>query len=409
MNSFLLKVVRQLFSRGLLLLLLLCGMSTFAPAQTGPDMPDVLRSIARKGSAVVAAYQPDNALASAQAMSDLYFNEFESLEGILGSSDKRAMVAMESAFGRVNSLMMRGRSVEEVESAWHTLHVLLEETAERHARAAADGSAGSGWVIFLQSFFILAREGAEAMLVIAALVAYLRRSEAPPLHLHTVYGGAVAALFASLGTAWVMFRLLQASGSARESFEGLMMLAAAAMLLYVSAWLFARRDAERWRSYLRIKTDHAMLIAQDDSVKGLLVLGGTAFLAVYREGVETVLFYQALLARADGQGGAVIAGFVAAGGMLAALFMVIRKLSVRLPLGPFFVVTALMLYVMALVFAGQGVMELQNAGWIPRTSLDLPELPSLGVFASAEGLGVQVMLLSVIGFAAWHTYRARQI
>ncbi len=383
-------------------------------AQFSPQVPDVvatLTEIARRGDTVVAGYGSENALASAQQMSELYFNQFESLEGILGSSDKTAMVAMESAFGRVNSLMMRGYPKEDVTAAWRALREKLEDTAHRHAAAAADGSAGSPGVLFVQSFLILLREGAEAILVVAALAAYLRRGDAPTVQIRAVYGAAGLAVIASLITAWAMNALLAASGAAREGFEGITMLIAAAMLFYVGAWLFARRDAERWRAYLQEQTKGAAAALERGSsqTKALVMLGATSFLAVYREGVETVIFYQAVLNRAGGQETMVAAGFAAALVALALLFVVVRVLSLRLPLKPFFVVTAALLYAMAVVFAGHGVMELQNAGWLPRTSLALPDLPTFGVFASAEGLGLQLALAALIAVAAWRLSRARGI
>ncbi|MBC7907430.1 MAG: FTR1 family protein, partial [Rhodospirillaceae bacterium] len=178
-------------------------------------------------------------------------------------------------------------------------------------------------------------------------------------------------------------------------------------LTYVSHWLFARREAQRWQSYIKEQVEKALSGGQ------MFSLGFAAFLAVYREGAETVLFYQALMGSAPGQAMPIAAGFVVAAIALVAVYWAINKASMKLPLKPFFTGTAILLYVLAIVFAGQAMLELQGARWVGATPLEgFPNLPALGLFPTAESVAAQLVLLAtlvpVIGLWAVKRMRAAQ-
>lgn len=166
------------------------------------------------------------------------------------------------------------------------------------------------------------------------------------------------------------------------------MLAAAGVLFYVSYWLFAKREAARWQAYIKHRAQAAV------SRGSLVALALAGFLAVYREGAETVLFYQALIVGQPGQGLAMLVGALVAAMSLAGVYLVLNSGSRRLPLGQFFGVTAVLLYVLAFSFTGKGVVELQTAGWVPATRLPwAPEFSLLGVFPTLESLLPQALLL----------------
>jgi high-affinity iron transporter len=214
----------------------------------------------------------------------------------------------------------------------------------------------------------------------------------------------VLALLASLATAWAMNEVLALSGASREAAEGVTMLVAAAVLAYVSHWLFARREAQRWQGYIKEQIGRALSGGQ------VFSLGFAAFLAVYREGAETVLFYQALAGAAPGQSAAIAAGFAVAAAGLVLVYWVIRKASMKLPLGPFFAGTAILLYALAVVFAGGGVLELQGARLIPATPLaGIPSIPLLGLFPTVESVVAQMVLLAALlpVLALWAAKRRR--
>lgn len=240
-----------------------------------------------------------------------------------------------------------------------------------------------------QAAFIMLREGAEALLIIAALAAYLTRTQAAD-KVRVLYWGAGLAVTTSLVLAYLLQAFL--GGGHNDLVEGATMLFAAVVLIYVSGWLFARRDAAAWQGYLRDRVDSAV-----GATASVVPLGLVAFLAVFREGAETVLFLEALASGVNGSVGAVATGVALGGIALGALFVAVKSLAIRLPLKPFFTVTAALLYLMAVTFVGQGLLEFQELAWLPFTPVAAPEwLEDLGVGVSWEAIGLQIGLLLLI-------------
>lgn len=376
-----------MIARVLLLWLWLC------PAWAGGvDYADVIDTLAARGDALVAAYRPEQGQDTAAAFTDLYFKVFEAsgIELALGARDSGALKRLESDFGAVVAEAMRGGDKPALEARWHKLRAGL-----LLARAGL-AQAESGFVsVALQSMLILLREGFEAILVVTALLAYLRRVGARDKTRH-VHAGAIAGLIASAVAAVVLIRLVQSAGSLREGIEGFTLLAAAAVLFYLSYWLFAKREAARWKEYVEGQLRAALTRGS------MAALAFAAFLAVFREGAETVLFYNALAAGHPGQAGAIAAGIAVASALLFGLYAAMRTASVRLPFGLFFGATAALLYALAIVFAGQGVLELQGAGLLRATPLDgVPTIAWLGIFPSREGLLAQGLLLLALAPVAW--------
>jgi high-affinity iron transporter len=205
------------------------------------------------------------------------------------------------------------------------------------------------------------------MLVVSALAAYLRRAGAAD-RVWVLYAGVGVAIPLSLLTGWAMTSVMRAAGVSRAIVEGATMLLAAAVLFYVSFWLFSKSESRRWQAWIAGRVDSAI------SRGSLIALGGAACLAVYREGAETVLFYHALFAGHADHGGAIIAGIGLASGLLALVYLVLNRMALRLPHATFFAVTAVLVYGIGLVFLGQGIIELQAAGRLATTPL--ARLPS---------------------------------
>lgn len=206
---------------------------------------------------------------------------------------------------------------------------------------------------FFAAGLLVLREGFEALLVIAALGAYLvKAGEAK--RLPALYGGALSAVAASVVAAWGFSHFN--NGMHDDRLEGVVLLAASALLFYVSGWLFVRQDPKHWQQFLKKKADRAMANGTAWAFAAL------AFFAVFREGAETVLFLNALISTEGGWTGSVVAGAFAAMAVLAALFVVIEKLAVKLPLRAVFLVTSAFLFVMGLDFFGSGIHELQEVG-----------------------------------------------
>ncbi len=241
---------------------------------------------------------------------------------------------------------------------------------------------------FFYSLGLLFREGMEAMLVVVALAAGTRGAGRIG-RARDVYAGAVAAIFASILLAWAVNHLI--TDDASDTLEGVFQLFAAATLFYVSSWMTSKGQADRWMKFI----SHKLESAESSTIPGI-ALGLTAFLAVMREGAETIVFFQALTSGATEtvERHAVASGIVAAAVALAASFVVIKRAADRIPMKIFFHATSIMLYALAIVFVGQGVASLQEASVVPATFVNYaPTIPMLGIFPTIQTLGAQAVLL----------------
>jgi high-affinity iron transporter len=173
------------------------------------------------------------------------------------------------------------------------------------------------------------------------------------------------------------------------------MLLAAAVLFYVSYWLLSKIEAAKWTAFVRGKMQSAL-----SSGSGL-ALSAVAFLAVYREGFETILFYKALFTSAGSSSVSVVGGIAAGAVGLVAIYLLVNQLGLRVAMKPFFAVTGVMLYYMAFIFAGKGIAELQGAQFIPLTVIEgAPRIPVLGIYPTLESILVQGLLLALALVAA---------
>jgi high-affinity iron transporter len=257
---------------------------------------------------------------------------------------------------------------------------------------------GSGWSAFFQSFLIILREGFEAILVIGAIVAFLIKTGNRD-RLHSIWMGIIAGLAASALMAVIMVTVLSHLPTSREVVEGVTMLIAVAVLFSVSYWLISKVEAAKWQKFIRGKVSTAL----DHGGGKALVL--VAFLAVFREGAETALFYLALFSEGGNVAIPLTLGIIVGFGALAVIFTLFYKFGVRIPMRPFFTVTSVLLYYMAFVFIGKGIRELQEGNVIGITVLPgMPSVPSMGIFPSMETLVAQGILLLLFVFMVVRTF-----
>ena len=236
----------------------------------------------------------------------------------------------------------------------------------------------------LQSGLILLREGLEALLVIAALAAFLKRAGVPE-KVKPLYLGAGLAIAASFGAA-VVFELFF-GGEHNDFMEAGVMVIAALLMLYMSGWMYLRQDPKAWMSELR---SHAERALNSGTAISLALI---AFLAVFREGGETVLFLHALAKTSGGWSVGLISGLVVAAICLVAIFYAIEKLALMLPLRPVFLVTSAFLFIMGLRFVGGAIQELQEQTVVPYTAAPVPHwLEQLGVNPTWEAIGTQIVI-----------------
>jgi high-affinity iron transporter len=206
------------------------------------------------------------------------------------------------------------------------------------------------------------------------------------------------------GITWLVASYVVAiSGSTREMTEGVTALVAAAVLLYVGFWMHNKAYVDRWRTFLQSQLRDAL------SARTMWALALVAFLAVYREAFETVLFYQALWIQAAPGYVPVLGGLVAAGVALVIFGWLIFRGSIRLPLGWFFGTTSVLLALLSVVFVGKGVAALQEAGTLPVDPVNVPGMPALGLYPNLQGLALQTLLILIIaGVFAYTHYAARE-
>jgi high-affinity iron transporter len=330
-------------------------------------------------------YRQGNQEAAFRVAISAYLEGFELAEADLDRIDHSRRNRIEQDMLAYRNLIRSGAEVEAVEQKALGLKKSIEEFAALGVRAELSASGA-----FVSALIIVAREGLEAILVLAAVAAFLIKSGRREglKHLHV---GWIAALLLGVATWLAASTLVEISGAQREVTEGLTALLSAALLLYAGYWLHSRSHASRWQSFIRGQVGDTL------SQGTLYGIGLVSFLAVYREVFETVLFMQALWIQSDSASrGGLIAGVASAGVLLALLAWFISHYGAKLPLRLFFGLSSLFLAALAVVFAGKGVAALQAAGKLPVDPVAISGVPALGIYPSVEGLGLQALLVMAI-------------
>ena len=321
-----------------------------------------------------------------------YLDGFELVEASLDTVDKRLRLSVEAEMLRYRALLKSQQPIATVEAQVAQIQGLLDRAQQLLAGAHLPPAA-----VLLSAFVILLREGLEAILVLAAILALLtkvgRRDALPYVH-----AGWIAALVLGGCTWLVASYVMTLSGATREVTEGLTALVAAAVLLYVGFWMHSRAYADRWQTFLHGQIQEAL------SARTRWALALVSFLAVYREAFETVLFYQALWLQAAPAFVPVLGGLVAAAIVLVVLGWLILRGSVYLPFGLFFGATSILLTLLAVIFVGKGIAALQEAGTLPADPVHFPGIPALGVYPDLLGLVLQAMLVLIIAGVFLYTH-----
>ena len=339
----------------------------------------------------IALYEQKDAQEAVELMQDTYFDVFEAsgMEGKIGARDAKFKAQLEGHFNKIISQMKGGAPVEQIQATFTALKTDFEKGAEMLGKGGDSPAA-----LFIYSLLIILREGIEAILIITAIIAYLVKTGQTD-KVKVIYNGCISALVLSLITAVLVKWVFKVSAASQELMEGGTMLLASVVLFSVSYWLISKAEAQKWTSYIKEKVGASL------SSKSLGTLWFAAFLAVYREGAETVLFYQALTSGASASGlSAVAGGFVVGSLALVAIYLCMRYGAVRLPLRPFFLCTGALLYFMAFVFAGNGMMELVE-GKLFESSLVawMPTVQFMGVHPYVQTLVPQLLIIlaAVVG------------
>jgi len=342
-------------------------------------------AIAREllGQSLTAYRSGDRARAGELALA-AYLDGFEPVEAVLNARDGGLVAEVEREMGGLRAAIGRGAPPSEVEASAQRLQALFS----RAERALAP-EAGSAVSTFLGALAILLREGLEALLIVVAMIGFLRKAERRDM-LRWVHGGWIVALAAGVATWWAASNLITISGAGRELTEGFGSLLAAAILLFVGVWMHGKAQAGAWQAYVRDKLDKAL------SRGSAWFLFFLAFIAVYREVFETIIFFAAM--GGEGNGAPLAVGVLVGALLLGLIAWAMLRLSARLPIAKFFAYSAALIAVLAVVLAGKGVAALQEAGMFGVTPLaGWPRSPMLGVFPTLESMlaqGAMILLLA---------------
>ncbi len=346
----------------------------------------------------LAAAQSGKAAEAGDRAFDAYI-AFEPLETPVSAKNPGLVASMERHFLNFKGAV-RGGDIPAAKQSREAIALGMPAILALTQRASGN------WAAFLQSLLIILREGFEAILVVGAIVTFLIKTGNRD-RLRSVWIGCGLALAASAATAVVLQTILRAMPATREIIEGVTMLIAVLVLFSVSYWLISKVEAARWQKFIREKVSAAL---EQGGGRALAIV---AFLAVYREGAETALFYQALFAEGRSVAVPIAMGIVVGAAMLAVIFTIFHRFGVRIPLRPFFAVTSVMLYFLAFVFAGKGIRELQEGDAVSITMLPgFPSIDALGIFPTVETLLAQFILVALFAIALlktfWPTRSARQ-
>jgi high-affinity iron transporter len=345
----------------------------------------------------VRLYSDGDAEAAYTAARNAYLDHFEFVEIPLRVRDEALTLRLEEDFAQVRGLIESGAPAEDVESAAAEVRAGLNDVE----RALASPGIAAPLIAAVYAFIILFREGLEAVLVVAAILGYLEASRNVQYRGAILRGvglaGVATAVTFVLATLFIEIAPLQ-----RELIEAGTALLAVAVLFYVSFWLVARLDQRRWMEFVKAKVWTAA------ATGSALALAGVGFTAVYREGFETVLFYQALLGFAGGLGGWVALGSVAGAVALGVIAWVVFRAGRRLPIRIFLTTAVALVMAMSVAFAGNAVRALQEAAVIPVTFVEgLPRLPIFlaeltGWHPTVQTIGAQAVLATVyVAGAIW--------
>jgi len=339
--------------------------------------------------ASVSAYRAGDRDEARRLALSAYLDGFEPLEPLLATHGD-LLGRVEGAMNAYRAALARAAPAEEVSARAVDVSRLFAEVD-----AVLDQPDGDFASALLGAATILLREGLEAMLLVVAMIAFLRKAGRVDV-MPYIHAGWTGALAAGVLTWVVATRLIFIGGASRELTEGIGSALAAVVLVSVGLWMHHKSFAGRWQQYIREKLSKAL------TKRSAWALAMLAFVVVYREVFETILFYAALWREAGGR--PVLGGLLAGSALLAVIGWSMLRASRRLPIGAFFTWSSVLIAVLAFVLAGKGVAGLQEAGVLSVTPLDGPRIVWLGIFPTLEGLVVQALVLLALaaGFAYSH-------
>ena len=363
------------------------GTKTAAGGAGSPDSLTLARSYLAQAAAAHAARDFSGARRAALLA---YLEGIEPVEPRLRVSDARFVAELEAAMAAVRSAVEARGSDADLQATLSTADRLISE-ADRRLREQPSGP----WVTFALTVGILLREGFEAVLILVALLAVVRASDAKTAA-RWIHAGWSAALAVGLVSWFFSGWLVAFSGAQREMLEAVTAFLAVAVLLYIGFWLHSRTEISRWKQFIDVQVNAAL---QGGNLLGLATI---SFMAVFREAFETVLFLRAITleggaSQSAAMGGGVAVSFVA----IITLSWALLRYSAKVPIRKIFSFSSVLMAALALILTGKGMHSLQEIGDISMTpttwnwSSDL-----VGVYATWETLVAQALVLALV-YVLW--------
>lgn len=344
------------------------------------DAPALLAAARSRVQEATQLADEGDAAGAERAVLDAYLSDIEPIEPWLRAHDGDLVGQLESSFTATRAAL-QGHDPSANEQATRLL-ALLDRAARPHAKTTSAS-------VFGLSALVIVREGFEAAVIIAALLAVVKKRK-EVARARSVHAGWVTAL--ALGAVLFFVGKNALAGAMNEKLEGALALVATAMLLHAALWLNAKSTTRRTMGALRERTRGAL-------DRGGLALFGIAFLAMFREAFETAVFLEALSIDAPT---AALWGSLSGAALLLALVFSVSRLGLRLPMTTLFKVSTAVLVATAVVLVGQGVHSFEEVGLLPSRPMPFFEIEFLGIYPDRIGLlGQLVVALTPLFWRAW--------
>ncbi len=336
-------------------------------------------------------YKDGNAEGALLTSRSAYLDSYENVEIPLRPIDPDFTLEMEIKFAELRNLIQARAPYEQVEGKVIEIRRGLDESE----RLVSGTGVLAPAIAFSTSFSIIFREGLESALIVGAILTYLEASRNERFKKHVYYGIVLA--FAATAVTWFVAQfIIEISGASRELIEAIAGVSAVAVLFWVSFWILNKVETKKWIEFVKAKVWKAT------TTGSVMVFVMLSFFTVYREGFETVLFYQAMISFAKYMEWYVVAGMVVGLGVITAVTFVVRRLGKKLPLRVLFGLTMGIGAYMSIAFMGNAVREFQEVGYIPTTHLigtvprlDINTATMTGIHPTLETIVAQLVLLGV--------------
>lgn len=327
-----------------------------------------------------------------------YLEGIEPLEPKMKANIPGFVEEIESMMSQYRSALVDEKTLQEIGALHDQVIAKLDEAEKKFAQSKMSPA-----VAFWAAFSIFLREGFEAVLIIIVLISILRAMNQSQA-VKWVHFGWASAVAMGLVLWFASGLLLSLSGLSREIMEGTISLLAVLVLLYVGFWLHRYSEVKKWRGFLETKLKHGL------SRGSYFALSVVAFMAVFREAFEVVLFLRAIWIDLDPAAQAVAGSGVLSSLILVTLLTYVAiKGSKKVPLGILFQICSWTMIVLAIILVGKGFHSLQEAGVVGVTSLGMkPRIDLLGVYPSLETLSAQLVLLLAFSILLFRDYSGRR-